>query len=71
MKPRVLFASQSVHEKQVGSEEDKAELILLTWLKARINFFEKHSRSRGKFSINFTFDNSDPICCVRSRSKEL
>ena len=47
IKPRVLFASQSVHEKQVGSEEDKAELILQDRLKRRDNGHIEQAKTSG------------------------
>lgn len=47
IKPRVLFASQSVHEKQVGSEEDKAELILQDRPKRRDNGHIEQAKTSG------------------------
>ena len=49
IKPRVLFASQSVHEKQVASEEDKAELILQDRLKRRDNGHIEQAKKTLKY----------------------
>lgn len=42
-----MFASQSVHEKQVGSEEDKAELILQDRPKRRDNGHIEQAKTSG------------------------
>ncbi|PFX17692.1 hypothetical protein AWC38_SpisGene17972 [Stylophora pistillata] len=73
IKPRVLFASQSVHEKQVGSEKDKAELILQYRLKGRDGGLIEQAKTGGLYETDPPLSSNVVESCehVHSQSKSI